>query len=212
MSILSAQRICSLSMIAILGGGFVSLGSPAAAAVPKPSGTISCTFAGTAALNPALTATASGKALKFKATATSVSCNNAGVAGGKAPITAAAVKITGSLAAGSECGSLASPTFGKTKIQAKWQGLNPTGKLMTVAVNNVFLASASMDLSDPGEPTLQLVSALVLKGAFANQTITLRLVLDSDFAELMTTCSSPTGLSSIEFGLSNVVPSSITSP
>lgn len=109
------------------------------------------TFTGTLAETPALTNNPSVKAIKIKGAGAASSCSGAET-GGKAPITAATFKMTGSLPIGSSCGSLVTPTFGPTKIQVKWQGLNPSNKLMTVGADNTTLASAALDIN-----TLSLV-------------------------------------------------------
>lgn len=193
---------------AALAVSAIGVGPAGATAAAPITGTISCSgFTGTVTATPGVSSTASTKAVKVKAAGAATSCDNSNVAGGKAPITAATIKVSGSLPVGATCTSLVNPVFLKTKIQVKFQGLNPSNKLMTVAVDNSFLASASLD----GNFALNLVTQPILKGAFVGQTLTLKLGIDN-VAGLATACTSPTGVTSLTFGHDNPAASSITTP
>jgi hypothetical protein len=196
-SILGAAIVC----------GVLFCCTPAGAAGGVPAGTVSCTIMGALTLKTPLTNTASTTAIKVKGVATASSCNNVGVTGGKAPITTAAIKISGHIPAGATCTWLSAPTFGKTKVQVKWQGLNPQSKVMTVSVDNSFLNTAH---SNSGTSvTLILVTQPNAKGGFVGQTNTLNLGLDDSPASLATLCST-TGITNLTFGMVN--PSTVTSP
>ena len=200
------RKVAIFSVVA-LAASTLGMGTASAKTLP-PAGTINCSMAGTLTLNHPLSNTAGTKAIKIKGTATGTSCDNSGVTvgTGKEPITAVAVKISGSLPVGATCVSLAAPAFGKTKIQAKFQGLNPKGKLSTVTVDNTFLATASVSVGTT--ITLSLVSQPLTKSGFVGQTLTLNLGLDQDAATLLGACA--TGITSLAFG--SVTPSSVTSP
>jgi hypothetical protein len=187
--------------------GVLFCGTPASAGMGAPAGTVSCTIAGSLTLKTPLTNTPSTKTIKVKGMATASSCNNAGVTGGKAPITGAAIKINGKLPVGASCTSLATPTFAKTKVQVKWQGLNSQSKVMTVSVDNSFLATAQSNVGST--VTLILVTQPNSKGGFVGQTNTLTLGLDDTPASLASLCST-TGITDLSFGMVN--PSSVTSP
>lgn len=206
------RRIALVASAATLA--FASLGIGAAnGAVPPPTGKIHCTLSGTATLTPALTSTPSTKAIKLKATGTLSACDNSGVTGGKAPITAGTIKVSGSIPVGQTCLGLLTPVLGPTKTQVKWQGLNPAGKPMTVAVDKTTVASITLSFTPIG---FKLVSAPITKGAFSsapNNTITSNVVLDEG-ANLLTDCNSPTGLTTMAFtgGPPTNLPSSISVP
>ena len=196
-SILGAAVLCAVLVC----------GSPADAGVGAPAGTVNCTIAGSLTLKTPLTNTPSTKTIKVKGLATASSCDDSGVTGGKAPITGAAIKINGKIPVGATCAWLTSPTFGKTKIQVKWQGLNPQSKVMTVSVDNSFLATAQS--SGGTTVTLTLVTQPNAKGCFFGQTNTLTLGLDDSSATLATECSG-SGITDLAFGMVN--PSTVTSP
>lgn len=182
------RRIAFVAAAATLA--FASFGvADIGASTPLPSGTISCTLSGTAALKPALPGVlpVKPKAIKLKGAGTLSACANGGVVGGKFPITAGTLKLTGSIpAASASCASLLTPVLGKTKVQVKWQGLNPSNKLATVGVSNTFVNTISLNLSPLG---FTIVSMPITGGSFVGSTITGTVVLDDSLVTLAGECA-----------------------
>ncbi len=169
-----------------------------AASVPPPSGTVDCTIAGLGNIKPPLNNTPSTKKLVISGSATSSSCDNSGVTGGKGPIAAVAIKFsltepdTGYTCTNYDLG------YDKSKLQVKWQYLNPAGHLRTLAVNNTTIAEFSVVSIDP-VVVYKVVSAPITKGAFAGSTITLFTALDDSYPTLIAQCNGA-GISAFGFG------------
>jgi hypothetical protein len=159
------------------------------AAKPLPSGSINCTLSGSATLKPSLPPTlpAKPKKIKLKGAATLSNCAISGVSGGKLPITSGAVQLSGSVpAASASCANLLTPTLSKTKVQVKWQGRNPAGKLATVGVSNTFIDTITVNMAPLG---FTIVTQPIPSGAFTGSTITANVVFDDSLATLAADCA-----------------------
>jgi hypothetical protein len=145
--------------------------SEAAAVKPAPlTGNISCSYsAGTIGFKKGLGTTPSAKAIKVKGSvaATASGPCTGSFTGGKFTVSAVSVKITGSLPAGSSCTTLATGAVFSGKVQVKFLGKNPAGKLATVAVDDSTIAS-----SPSAGLNFSIVSAPITKGGFVGQTVT----------------------------------------
>lgn len=183
------------------------------AAKPLPSGTINCTLSGTATLKPSLPSTlpAKPKKIKLKSAATLSDCTISGVSGGKFPITAGAVQLSGSIpAASASCANLLTPTLDKTKVQVKWQGRNPAGKLATVGVSNTFVNTITLNMTTLG---FTIVTQPIPSGAFTGSTITANVVFDETIDTLAADCAAGgPGVAGFHFTGAPNGPSSISVP
>ncbi len=166
--------------------------APAGATNPVPAGSINCTFSFMETFKPGITATASTTPLKAPVTslAADSSCDNSGVTAGtsKFPITAVSVKVKAIAPTGASCFNFANAPLQLTgKAQVKFWGLNPSGKLATVAVVNTTIASSAVDSQ------LHLVLTPATKGAFVGQTIAIALNGGTPTGN----CGDPTGVTEV---------------
>lgn len=184
--------VAALAMLATTAVG--------AMAASLPSGTINCTVSG------AVDKPNGNWRLRFQPPISSVpspnrilvstfmrgTCDNSGVSGGKAPITNVLAHLVGKLAAGSTCASLTSaPVFERLQLKIKWQTLDGSGRLRTVANTSVRFVDADWD---DGAEGLVFLSA-PLKGGFAGSTSTVTLTIDQP--EILTMCP---GIDGIAYG------------
>jgi hypothetical protein len=157
---------------------FVLAGLSSALAVNDPSGTISCAVTGRyyffRPYLPTVPAGPGTRAIRTKIIRVpGTACDNAGVTGGRAPISAAEVSLSGRLAAGTTCADfLTSLTFEKARIKVAWQRFRPDGHRANVATSKAVVASATYDA---GSEDMVIVTQPVAKGAFAGSTLTLHL-------------------------------------
>lgn len=191
------RRAVLVSSAALLALTSVGVQAAGATVPPVPSGSISCTLSGSAAIKPPLTNHAPPKAPKFKLAGVLSACDNSGVSGGKLPITDGTFKASASGAV-----SCANPfsflsTTGKAVI--KWQGTNPqTGKLQTVATTQIFFAISALTIGTPVSIALSDTTPIA-KGAFADDDATINLVLDQVLGDLLGCAAGSEPLSSLDF-------------
>ena len=121
--------------------------APANAASPKPSGTVECGLTGTMTFKPGIPSAAVDAAdfkIRAKLKAVATNCTNTDLVNAKYPITAAKVEMKATITEGATCADFPSPpdftSEENGKINVRWQGLNPSGRLKTVASNNVPLS------------------------------------------------------------------------
>jgi hypothetical protein len=195
----------------MLAGCFAATVATAAGAAAPPTGTISCSvFSGTSSTRPEGILFSPGinsvpRTVKINARNIGSSCDNAGVVGGKAPITGVALKLTARMPDGT-CANLtsASPTFDNARVVLKWRGLNPAGHPMTVSTSHARIATASYDTN---AHALDLTTTPITGSAFAGKTVTMHLGFDY-FADVFESgCVNASGFVAQGFG--NVVPSSV---
>ena len=178
-------------------------------AAAPPSGTIDCSVGmskpefGFQFLPPFLSPDAANLGIPTK-TVTDGPCDNAGVVGGKAPITNVEVKLVGRFSDGTTCDTLVSaPQLEKIGFKIKWQTLNPVGHLRTISNS---LARAGSVTWDSGAEALVFTTG-PLKGGFAGSTATVKLTIDAGSVNSVTNpngCPLISGLSYGEDGLSAV--------
>jgi hypothetical protein len=161
-----------------------------------PIGTIHCDVSLTDVVKPPLTNTASPKSLKIKGKGTLSNCNNAGVTGGKYPITSGAITLAAVLPAGKSCANVFDADWQKIKFGVKWLGVNPkNGKPATVASTKVAsskTAALTQTAFSTPSPGFDFVSpAQPAKKAFQGSTITIHLLSDQLQADLQTECDAP---------------------
>jgi hypothetical protein len=140
------------------------------------------------------------KPVKIKGIGESTACDNSGVSGGKLPITRVGIKSSATLAAGSTCNRLVdAPSFLTSKLQYKWQGLNPTGRARTVGVNNTHIGSLTFTSVDPASYDVTSEVLTRSRQPFFNSTVTLHVALDGEYSDVAAECGGA-GVSSLTFG------------
>jgi hypothetical protein len=176
--------------------------APAGAASPV-KGTATCSIAGDIRFNAnGLTNTPSKSpvGIKINKPNRSASCDGSGVTGAKAPISAIALQLNGHLHKGSTCdGTWSSPQFDTTTLHVQWLGMKAgSTKLKPVASSNGHAATVTYDA---GTNAFDITST-PLSGAFAGETLTLHLGLDTSAALIHTICTNG-GSKGSSFGVTN---------
>ncbi len=116
---------------------------PASAGTPKPqpAGAVACGLTGAMTFKPGIPSAAADPApgrVKVKLTAQAVDCVGTDLVNVKAPITGGKVTLTTTIPEESAtCADLPSPPdltgMENSRFKVQWQGLNPSGRPMTVA-------------------------------------------------------------------------------
>jgi hypothetical protein len=193
------SRITAAFVASVVALLFIPATASATDVLP-PSGTISCTVNGAFSIHPPLSNTPSVKAIKIKGIGESTACDISGVSGGKLPIARVGIKSSATLPVGSTCTSLVdSPSFLTSKLQYKWQGLNPTGRPRTVGVNNTHIASLTFTSVDPASYDVTSEVLTQSRQPFIGSTVTLHVALDGEYSDVATECGGA-GVSSLTFG------------
>lgn len=154
------------------------------------------------------------KATKIKGvgtigTAAGAACTSTAAVGTtKYPVSSGTVKIKGTFPAGSKCSVLSNPTFAGTRVQVKWQGINPkNGKLSTAGKSEAFLSNGTVAALPTGG---WVASAPITVGNFAGSTLRVQLALNGGVTGETNSCdaSGATGLGAVSF-TGTLSPSSI---
>jgi hypothetical protein len=187
---ISSAVLCASATLSIVTATPVS-----AAAVPPPSGTISCSVAGVVQFAPGLGLLPNAKGGKLKIDMTGSSCDNAGVSGGKAPITDVAMKAVGSLSPGGSCFEDSVVNMAKTfKLTTKWQNRNVSNKVTTVSASKSTLVS-----SVTSGAHWEFVFNAPAKNAFAGTPSSLQIDVGIEVYDIFALCQLPGGARSIPF-------------
>ena len=181
------------------------------AAPPAPDGTISCAiFSDINATHPKgilfrPLIDANPRNLGIAITNLGSSCDDAGVAGGKAPITGVSFKLTGHLRDGN-CSALTSPipVFENARLLVTWRGVNAAGKFITVSRSRAHIAFASYDTATH---TLTFITEPLTGPAFVAKTLKLHLGFDYYPEVFEAGCAETNGFVAQSFG--TIIPSSI---
>ena len=161
----------------IAGLALVAATAVAASATTPPSGTTTCDVNPTSALQfafiPFIDSTPGPTTIGVKIPMSGI-CDNAGVVGGRAPITHVEATVRGRLEAGSVCTTVVSPgiPYDKLKLKLKWKSFDGT-RFKTVATSTTHLSAGSYDA---GSESIVFTSE-IFRGAFAGRTSTIGLKL-----------------------------------
>jgi hypothetical protein len=193
--------------VAVSGVAFVSIASlffasPAGAASPL-KGTALCSIAGDIRF-PAhgLSNTPSTKpvGIKINKPNRSSSCDGSGVTGAAAPVVGVVLQLNGHLHKGATCDGLwSAPQFDTTTLHVQWLGQKAgSTKVKPVASSNGHAATVSYDAAT----NALNITSTPLTGAFAGETLTLHLGLDTTAAAAHTDCTTG-ALAGTAFGVGN---------
>lgn len=172
------RRLASIAVLAIVLGT-----ATGAVAASLPSGAINCVVSGDTdqpngkwrlRFSPAISSVPSPNRMSVSTTMKGT-CDNAGVSGGKAPITNVQAYLVGKLAAGTTCATLTSaPVFERLKLKIKWQTVDGSGRVRSVATTSARFVDADWDAGLEG----LVLTSTPLKGAFGGSTATVTLTID----------------------------------
>lgn len=177
-----------------LAAAVAALASAATAASP-PTGTIACQVAASTGpwglrFVPYINDVPSARRIVVKDNTIQGTCDAAGVTGGKAPITHVEGKLVAKLAPGTTClDVITGPHFERIKLKLKWTNVDETGRKRVVATSALHDFVGAYD--DASEAVV--VTAQILKGAFAGSTVAMSLTLD-DAAFFAGPCPQVTGM------------------
>jgi uncharacterized protein YcnI len=182
------RRIAFAASCAVLVAALPALPAHAGTTVPPPAGEMTCGLDGTFTMKQPLpnanSETGATKRIRVKITAKISACNNAGVTGGKMPITTGTLKASGYLDEGASCadisdGSAPDFTFDDTKLDIKWTGTSATGRgHPTVGRSRTAVFSTGDALFGGWEYWSDTFGE---NDAFANQSATLDLLIENSF-------------------------------
>ena len=203
---MDAHPIVATVAAALLVGAFTS---SASAGNPPVTGTISCSVAtyisahGPEAIlfHPFLKGTP--RLVHLAGGNDESSCDNSGVAGGKAPIREVLFKLSGVMPDATCTQLTTTPSFKNARVKLKFRGMNPTAlNVITVANAQGNVATTSYD---SGSHTLTITTGPLKGSGFVGATATLHLGFDAntpiDFVEAG--CTPDTGVFGLSFGEMN---------
>jgi hypothetical protein len=157
---------------------------------PTPSSRLQCGMRGALGLSLSDVPPKKAKAIKVKSaptlgTAAGGSCATPGVPASatKFPITAGAVKLKGSLPAGSNCSSLATLPLGGT-LKIKWQGINPKKNALSTAGKSL---AGIRTVTTIGPDTYE-VSGPITSGVLSGATMRMTLRTSQTHAARLAQC------------------------
>jgi len=198
-SLPQARSLCKAALVTV-GATLALLVASQAIAGTSLSGPITCTIAGSAVggdgllFRPYISDVARPR-VKLLVKNSDVTCDDSGVTG-ETGISKITFVLTAKLLNGT-CASLTSaPTLGRAIIAIRWSVGNAFGRLVTVR-SKAPVVSATFD---GGSDALVLVTAPIAKGAFAGETMTVRLGLEA-VDQFIANC--PMGITAQSFGQSN---------
>ena len=168
-----------MSRLALVAAFALAVMPLRAGATSPPSGTISCSMFPTNAgldMRPAISSDPSTGRILVKTSIAGI-CDNSGVVGGKAPITAIDAKLVGTLTAGTTCSSFVNaPNFDRLRVKIKWKAAaDAHGRSKVVSSTTLSFVDVSWDEADEA----LILSSQPSKGGFAGSTATLKITLNN---------------------------------